>query len=366
MSKPITEPGKGSYWTVDYAAGAGTKRPRKRNKKGGAAGKSQGETQEGGEDEQSASQAEQSSKPKPTKPPSSFSHSIPTAERYRPYESYGVPSRTLTSRLESDYRKRHPNSPRLPTRSSHRGSDAEYSRASGKQNARDHPQMDQGMRSSEGSYGGPAFGQPAFNPAAFRKTAALREAEALRESAAFKESGSSLKTPATTWPMPGPSQPPMYHFDSLQHRSSSHSFSSLDQLPPLQNFPPRPRPQPPSRANTLPTNIAEAFGDTASARGPLLPPPRDMYDQARNDYSRFPSTRSYQGPPDQHYSFAPTRSYTGQSTTDYHSFASPPSRPYHEPQTAASASAEHAPPSAQGSSGGARRDSPSESESSHD
>lgn len=31
IPKPITEPGKGSYWTVDYTSGAGTKRPRKRN-----------------------------------------------------------------------------------------------------------------------------------------------------------------------------------------------------------------------------------------------------------------------------------------------------------------------------------------------
>ncbi|PIL35654.1 transcription factor [Ganoderma sinense ZZ0214-1] len=33
IQKPITEPGKGSYWVVDYSDGAGTKRPRKRNKR---------------------------------------------------------------------------------------------------------------------------------------------------------------------------------------------------------------------------------------------------------------------------------------------------------------------------------------------
>ena len=33
IQKPITEPGKGSYWIVDYSDGAGTKRPRKRNKR---------------------------------------------------------------------------------------------------------------------------------------------------------------------------------------------------------------------------------------------------------------------------------------------------------------------------------------------
>ncbi len=33
IAKPITEPGKGSYWVVDYSRGAGTKRPRKRNKR---------------------------------------------------------------------------------------------------------------------------------------------------------------------------------------------------------------------------------------------------------------------------------------------------------------------------------------------
>lgn len=33
IAKPITEPGKGSYWVVDYSAGPGTKRPRKRNKR---------------------------------------------------------------------------------------------------------------------------------------------------------------------------------------------------------------------------------------------------------------------------------------------------------------------------------------------
>ena len=34
IQKPITEPGKGSYWVVDYSKGSGTKRPRKRNKPG--------------------------------------------------------------------------------------------------------------------------------------------------------------------------------------------------------------------------------------------------------------------------------------------------------------------------------------------
>ena len=34
VTKPITEPGKGGYWVVDYSRGAGTKRPRKRNKGG--------------------------------------------------------------------------------------------------------------------------------------------------------------------------------------------------------------------------------------------------------------------------------------------------------------------------------------------
>lgn len=33
IEKPITEPGKGMYWTVDYSQGEGNKRPRKRNKK---------------------------------------------------------------------------------------------------------------------------------------------------------------------------------------------------------------------------------------------------------------------------------------------------------------------------------------------
>jgi hypothetical protein len=33
VSRPITEPGKGAYWTVDLEAGEGNKRPRKRNKK---------------------------------------------------------------------------------------------------------------------------------------------------------------------------------------------------------------------------------------------------------------------------------------------------------------------------------------------
>lgn len=33
IAKPITEPGKGSYWVVDYSRGSGTKRPRKRNKR---------------------------------------------------------------------------------------------------------------------------------------------------------------------------------------------------------------------------------------------------------------------------------------------------------------------------------------------
>ncbi|OJT03346.1 Fork head domain transcription factor slp1 [Trametes pubescens] len=348
VSKPITEPGKGSYWTVDYTAGAGTKRPRKRNKKTGAAGKSQDQTQDDEEGE-SASQAEQSKAKPSTKPPSSFSSfskSIPTAERYRPYESIGIPSRNLSSRIESDYRKRHPDAPPLVTRSSYRASGSGYTRAS-KQSARDRPLMDQGsaggMRLPDGSYGGPAFGQPAFNPAAFKD---------------------HQRGPSTTWPLPGPSQPPTYHPDPLQHRSSSHSFS-MDQLPPLQNFP-RPRAQPPSRSNTLPTNIAEALNDPTYARGPLLPPPRDMYDQARNDYDRFAQSRSYHGQPlQQHYSFPSTRSYAGQSTGEYHSFTSPPSRPYHESQTPANA-AEHTPPSAQGSSGGGRRESPSESESSHD
>ncbi|KAI0729225.1 hypothetical protein C8Q72DRAFT_778406, partial [Fomitopsis betulina] len=30
LQKPITEPGKGSYWTVDFGAGEGNKRDRKR------------------------------------------------------------------------------------------------------------------------------------------------------------------------------------------------------------------------------------------------------------------------------------------------------------------------------------------------
>ncbi|KAI0091232.1 hypothetical protein BDY19DRAFT_886731, partial [Irpex rosettiformis] len=30
--RPITEPGKGSFWTVDYSQGTGNKRERKRNK----------------------------------------------------------------------------------------------------------------------------------------------------------------------------------------------------------------------------------------------------------------------------------------------------------------------------------------------
>lgn len=33
IARPITEPGKGAYWTVDLEAGEGNKRPRKRNKK---------------------------------------------------------------------------------------------------------------------------------------------------------------------------------------------------------------------------------------------------------------------------------------------------------------------------------------------
>ena len=33
IAKPITEPGKGSYWVVDYTRGVGTKRPRKRRDK---------------------------------------------------------------------------------------------------------------------------------------------------------------------------------------------------------------------------------------------------------------------------------------------------------------------------------------------
>ncbi|KAH9838641.1 uncharacterized protein C8Q71DRAFT_705504, partial [Rhodofomes roseus] len=35
VAKPITEPGKGSYWTVDFAAGEGNKRERKRTKHSG-------------------------------------------------------------------------------------------------------------------------------------------------------------------------------------------------------------------------------------------------------------------------------------------------------------------------------------------
>ncbi|TFY50920.1 hypothetical protein EVJ58_g10830 [Rhodofomes roseus] len=35
LAKPITEPGKGSYWTVDLAAGEGNKRERKRTKRSG-------------------------------------------------------------------------------------------------------------------------------------------------------------------------------------------------------------------------------------------------------------------------------------------------------------------------------------------
>lgn len=37
LQKPITEPGKGSYWTVDFGAGEGNKRDRKRVKRGGRA-----------------------------------------------------------------------------------------------------------------------------------------------------------------------------------------------------------------------------------------------------------------------------------------------------------------------------------------
>ena len=33
IPRPITEPGKGSFWTVDYSQGTGNKRERKRNKK---------------------------------------------------------------------------------------------------------------------------------------------------------------------------------------------------------------------------------------------------------------------------------------------------------------------------------------------
>ena len=39
LQKPITEPGKGSYWTVDLAAGEGNKRERKRVKRTGRAGR---------------------------------------------------------------------------------------------------------------------------------------------------------------------------------------------------------------------------------------------------------------------------------------------------------------------------------------
>lgn len=43
LQKPITEPGKGSYWTVDTAAGEGNKRERKRNKRTGKAQQAQQE-----------------------------------------------------------------------------------------------------------------------------------------------------------------------------------------------------------------------------------------------------------------------------------------------------------------------------------
>ena len=33
VPKPVTEPGKGNYWIVDYSQGEGNKRPRKRNKR---------------------------------------------------------------------------------------------------------------------------------------------------------------------------------------------------------------------------------------------------------------------------------------------------------------------------------------------
>lgn len=73
IQKPITEPGKGSYWVVDYSLGAGTKRPRKRNKRPTKAElRARAEAEAQGlqpPDEAESSQEEDEAFPSPSQPP---------------------------------------------------------------------------------------------------------------------------------------------------------------------------------------------------------------------------------------------------------------------------------------------------------
>ena len=82
MQKPITEPGKGSYWTVDSSAGEGNKRERKRNRRTGVAQQAQQAAAAGTASPSSANQAIEHS--------SSEEESI--AQSTRMSHSHGQPS----------------------------------------------------------------------------------------------------------------------------------------------------------------------------------------------------------------------------------------------------------------------------------
>lgn len=282
VNKPITEPGKGSYWVVDYSPGPGTKRPRKRNKpskkKDANANKSQ---QQEDQDDQEESEDTYAT---PVSSIPSLMLPAPTAERMR----FGQPpsrtpsrSRHYTSLIRSyDERRerqrlaREAQTPYSHTSEKRQSGGPRQSQPSARGSG---PVVVQGSahgsaRAPSSTYGGlPAFGQSPLVPSPFNQ--ASFEHPGLPERPATGSWPGDLGGQSVQQPQSFPSLPPAQSFGMASHSS----------------FPDLPRTRaPPSRSNTLPANIAYELRNSPYT----LPPPRQASDQGRDFGGRFMSARA--------------------------------------------------------------------------
>lgn len=261
MSKPITEPGKGSYWVVDYSEGPGTKRPRKRKPRS----KSDGSQKKGSND----------SREEESDPDALDTDETPPSPPLNAYDIPIDPQLQAQSHQVGQGRSRPP--PASAARSLVRRGNSPYSQSAqasvhGRQN-RTSAQAGQGntsgTRQPSNSYGGqPAFGRPSMGSVGY--------GEAMNE-----QPGVPGRASASGWPA-GPGQ--AMQAPSLQYLPHPHGFPMAPVLPP-------PRPQVPSRSHTLPAITNELRNAPGQYN---LPPPRQAFEPARDASGRFVSRNASQ------------------------------------------------------------------------
>ncbi|KAL7279138.1 hypothetical protein ACG7TL_006978 [Trametes sanguinea] len=261
MSKPITEPGKGSYWVVDYSEGPGTKRPRKRKPRS----KSDGSQKKGSND----------SREEESDPDALDTDETPPSPPLNAYDIPIDPQLQAQSHQVGQGRSRPP--PASAARSLVRRGNSPYSQNAqasvhGRQN-RTSAQAGQGntsgTRQPSNSYGGqPAFGRPSMGSVGY--------GEAMNE-----QPGVPGRASTSGWPA-GPGQ--AMQAPSLQYLPHPHGFPMAPVLPP-------PRPQVPSRSHTLPAITNELRNAPGQYN---LPPPRQAFEPARDASGRFVSRNASQ------------------------------------------------------------------------